>query len=165
METETDTLDRIGCELVAEALRAGHEVRVRVAGSSMVPALWPGDELLIRSLGLTEPSPGALLLFVSYGRLCTHRLIGTVDNSGGPQFVTRGDALAKVDPPMPCSEVLGYVSAVIRDGRRIPMALNVPSRAARMLSFAIRNSSLLRRLILGLYARRHSYWMFGRCPG
>jgi hypothetical protein len=43
--------DRIGCELVAEALRAaGGPVVVRVGGS-MVPAIWPGDSIEIVPAG------------------------------------------------------------------------------------------------------------------
>jgi len=34
---ELDVHDQIGCELVADALRAGFETRVRVLGTSMLP--------------------------------------------------------------------------------------------------------------------------------
>lgn len=150
----SDTLDRIGCELVAESVRAGHEVRVRVAGSSMVPALWPGDELLVRALGPAEPSRGDLLLFVRDGRLCTHRLIGRVDDSGAPRLITRGDAAVKCDPPKSPQEILGSVVSVFRDGHQVPV---VSSRTRKLLSFGIRHWELLRRVVLKVHAiRRHS---------
>jgi hypothetical protein len=76
--------------------------------------------------------------------------------AGATQIITRGDALAACDPPVLCSKVLGYVSAVMRDGRRIPILSKAPSRRARMLSFAIRNSTIARR--------RRAYRMVSRCP-
>ncbi len=159
--------DRIGCELIAEALRsAGGPVVVLVGGSSMVPAIWPGDRIEVSPAGDAPVAEGQVALFSRDGRLFAHRIVRIVGSlAGAAQFITRGDALAACDPPVPRSEVLGYVSAVVRDGRRIPMASQAPSRSARMLSFAIRNSGLVRRLTLGFRARRRrSYRMVSRCP-
>ena len=154
MEAEVDTRDRIACELVAESLRAGHDVRVLVAGSSMVPALWPGDALIVRAVGREEPSRGDLLLFARDGKLCTHRLIGELDDSGVRRLVTRGDTAMKCDPPMSSDQILGSVVAVSRDGREVPV---VSSRCARMQSFGVRHSGFLRRVVLKIHAlRRHS---------
>lgn len=155
MEAGTDTYDRVGSELVAASLRAGHEVRVRVAGSSMVPALWPGDELLVRPLGSAEPSRGDLLLFVRDDRLCTHRLISQVVDSGAVQLITRGDAALKYDPPHSLDQILASVTSVFRDGCKVSIA---PSRTGRMLSFAIRHSGFLRRVALKIHALRHDSW-------
>ena len=155
MEAGTDTLDRVACELVAESVRAGHEVRIRVAGSSMVPALWPGDELLVRALGLAEPSPGDLLLFVHDGRLCTHRLVGQVEEAGAPRLITRGDAALRCDPPKSSEEILGAVVSVFRDGHQVPIA---SSRPGRLLSFSIRHSEFLRRVVLKIHAIRRQSW-------
>jgi hypothetical protein len=47
---DLEIYDRLGCELVADVLRAGGEARVRVMGTSMLPALWPGDILVIHAL-------------------------------------------------------------------------------------------------------------------
>jgi len=58
--------DQIGCELVADALRAGAETRIRVMGTSMLPALWPGDILVVRRRA-AAPSPGDIVLFCATG--------------------------------------------------------------------------------------------------
>ena len=155
MEAGTNTLDRVGCELIAGSLRAGHEVRIRVAGSSMVPALWPGDELIVRALGLAEPSRGDLLLFVRDGGLCTHRLIGRMDVSGVPRLITRGDAAVKCDPPKSPEEILGSVVSAFRDGHQVSLA---SSRTRKLLSFGIRHSKFLRRVVLKIHAIRHHLW-------
>jgi signal peptidase I len=151
VEARTDIFDRAGCELVAGSLRAGHEVRVRVAGSSMVPALWPGDALIVRALELAEPSRGDLLLFVRDGRLCTHRLVDRLDHA----LITRGDAAPQCDPPVAASDVLGTVTSIVRDGREIPLSLS-PGR--RMLSFAIRHSDFIRRGSLKIHSVRRRSW-------
>jgi len=155
LEATSDTFDRVGCELVAGTLRAGHEVRVRVAGSSMVPALWPGDELLIRALSLAEPSRGDLLLFVRDGRLCTHRLVDWFDHAGAARLITRGDAAPQCDPPVAPSEILGMVALVTRGGREIPISL---SPARRLLSLVIRRSDFIRRAALKIHSVRRRSW-------
>jgi hypothetical protein len=121
----------------------------------MVPALWPGDELIVRARGLAEPSQGDLLLFVRDGRLCTHRLIGQVDLSGVPRLITRGDAAVKPDPPVAASEILGTVASISRRGREVPIS---SSPAHRLLSFGIRHSEFLRRVVLKIYAIRQHSW-------
>jgi signal peptidase len=155
LEAETNTFDRIGCELVAVSLRAGNEVRVRVAGSSMVPTLWPGDELRVRALALAEPSRGDLLLFVRDGRLCTHRLVDRLDDAVVSRLVTCGDAAIKSDPPIAVSEILGTVASITRGGREIPIA---SSTAQRLLSFAIRHSGFIRRAALKIHSIRSRSW-------
>jgi hypothetical protein len=161
LEATTDTFDRVGCELIAGSLRAGHEVRVRVAGSSMVPALWPGDELRIRALAPAEsvgravPAMGDLLLFVRDGRLCTHRLVDRLDDAGGSRLITCGDAAIKSDPPIAASEILGTVASITRGGREIPIA---SSTAQRLLSFAIRHSGFIRRAALKIHSIRSRSW-------
>lgn len=155
MEATTDTFDRIGCELVAGSLRAGNEVRVRVAGSSMVPTLWPGDELRVRARGLAKPSRGDLLLFVRDGRLCTHRLVDRLDHAGAAQLITRGDAAPQCDPPVAASEILGTVASITRGGQEIPIA---SSSARTLLSFAIRHSDFIRRAALKIHSIRRRSW-------
>jgi signal peptidase len=155
LKATTDTFDHVGCELVAGSLRAGHEVRVRVAGSSMVPTLWPGDELRVRALELAELSRGDLLLFVRDGRLCTHRLVDRLDDAGVSRLITCGDAAIKSDPPIAVSEILGTVASITRGGREIPIA---SSPAQRLLSFAIRHSGFIRRAALKIHSIRSRSW-------
>jgi len=155
LEARSDTFDRVGCDLVAGSLRAGNEVRVRVAGSGMFPALGPGDELLVRALALAGPSPGDLLMFVRNGRLCTHRLIDQLDHAGAARLITRGDAAPQCDPPVAPSEILGTVASITRGGREIPIS---SSPARRLLSFAVRHSDFIRRAALKIHSVRHRFW-------
>jgi len=144
---ELDSHDRIGCELVAEALRAGAETQVRVMGTSMLPALWPGDILVVR--GGLPVTPGDVVLFMRCGRLFAHRL---VRHSAG-ELITRGDALAHCDPPVQVSELLGVMVGVVRRGLgRLPA--RSPSVVQRLAALAIRRSELIYRLALRWHSAR-----------
>ncbi|GEM_PF-3053928 len=134
--------DRIGCELVAEALRAGAHTRVRVMGTSMLPALRPGDVLVVRG-GSEHPAVNEIVLFLRYGRLFAHRVLRKI----GADLITRGDALPDPDPPVRAAELLGVVVAVIRDGSR-QLPAGPPSIAQRMAAAAMRRSNTVHRLVL-----------------
>jgi signal peptidase I len=137
-----DIHDRIGCELVAAALRAGAQTRVRVMGTSMLPALWPGDVLVVRSQTVA-PAVNEIVLFLRYGRLFAHRVL----RKTGSALITRGDALPDPDPPVRASELLGVVVAVIRDGSH-QLPARTPSLMQRMAALAIRRSETFYRLVL-----------------
>jgi signal peptidase I len=142
LSSDRDVYDLLGCELVAEALRAGAETRVRVMGTSMLPALWPGDILVIRALVIT-PSSGNIVLFLRQGRLFAHRVVRAV----GSELITRGDALPDLDPPVRVSEVLGVVAEIVRDGSQ-PVAARAPSLTQRVAALAVRRSEAVYRLML-----------------
>ncbi len=133
---------QIGCELVADALRAGAETHVRVMGTSMLPALWPGDILVIRG-GAGAPCTGEIVLFLRYRRLFAHRVVRATES----KVITRGDALPDRDPPVRASEVLGVVVRIIRDDSR-PVSAAPPSYWQRIFAFAIRRSETVYRLVL-----------------
>src|SRR5271156_4660404 len=97
--------DRAGCELVAEALRAGSETRIRVTGTSMLPAVWPGDILRTRPLVEISPDKGSVVLFLRDGRLFAHRVVGR----SGAQLITCGHAVPDCDAPLAVADMLGIV--------------------------------------------------------
>ncbi|HYB90313.1 MAG TPA: S24/S26 family peptidase [Candidatus Binataceae bacterium] len=139
--------DRIGCELVAEALRLSGEIRLQVTGTSMLPSVWPGDVLLVRGGGDSVPSIGQIVLFLRDGRLFAHRVVARSDAGGRASVVTRGDAVPQCDAPIPGSEVLGSVAGILRDGSpRVPPS--ELSRGTRLLAFGLRHSAVIRRLTM-----------------
>ncbi len=151
MKAGTDTLDRIGCELVAESARAGHEIRIRVTGTSMLASVWPADTLTVRPLRDATASNGQIVLYTREGRLFAHRAVGKLEYEGGTQLITRRDAHDDCDPPVAASEILGTVAAISRGGREIPVS---SSFAQKLLSFGIRRSEFLRRAALRIHSIR-----------
>jgi hypothetical protein len=97
-----------GCALVADALRRNPpfpaRVRLRVHGESMLPALWPGDEVEIANCSLTDLRPGQIVLALREGRFFLHRFVA---QRGPDNFVLRGDSMPNPDPVFPAEALLG----------------------------------------------------------
>lgn len=142
-----------GCNLVAEAVRKAGSARLRVSGTSMVPAMRPGDLITVERAGTAEITPGEIVVFTRSGRLVVHRVTGIcaaagVARSGNvdePVLKTRGDCARRNDPVVHGSELLGRVTQVERAGRRmqpgtklgtgqqlISRLLRISDRAARL---------------------------------
>jgi hypothetical protein len=94
----------------------------------MLPALRPGDLLLIRNCDIARPAVGDVVLFLRDGRLFVHRVVAR----RGGSLVTRGDAVAAADPPIGASHLLGRVMRVVRAGRalRVRPRLSLGARLA-----------------------------------
>ncbi|HUA32323.1 MAG TPA: S24/S26 family peptidase [Candidatus Binataceae bacterium] len=140
--------DRAGCALVEDVLRGARTVRVRAQGSSMIPAIWPGDVLEIEPAGPASMTEGQIAVFIRDGRLFAHRIVQV----GARELTTRGDSLLRCDAPLTSAELLGRVTFAMRGGRRIFLE-RAPEGAMRFISAALRSSNLLRRLVVGLHAR------------
>ncbi len=160
-----ETRDRAGCELTADALRTGNETRIRVTGTSMIPAIWPGDVLKVSPSTQTSIAEGSIVLFIRNGRLFAHRVVARV----GVHLITRGDAVNDCDPPVSAAEMLGVVAGIIRlrgtvakplqpvapagacpePARRVPVIIpGPPSFGQRLVALAVRHSRLAYRLVL-----------------
>ena len=141
-----------GCSLVSEAVRAAGRVRLRVSGTSMVPAMRPGDLITVERAGSTEISPGEIVVFAQSGRLVVHRVTGItapgVAKPGGRDgetlLQTRGDCARRKDPTVRGSELLGRVTQIERGGRcmqprtKLGTAQQVISRLLRVSDRAAR---------------------------
>ena len=117
--------------LVADVLRGSRplrqDVRLRVHGESMLPALWPGDVVGIASCSLKDLRPGEIVLAVREDRLFLHRLIAPCTPNG---FRLRGDSVPGCDPQYPPEALLGRLVRSV-DERRVSSA--ILSRALGML--------------------------------
>lgn len=127
--------------LAAEGLRASGRLRLCVRGESMLPSLWPGDEVEIASCPVEHVSKGEIVLALRDGRFFLHRFAGRLP--GG--FLLRGDSMPAADPEFPVEALLGRLSQ--------PIPLHWWSRAAgRLFCFC----GPARRLALKLHATRRS---------
>jgi hypothetical protein len=118
--------------LVEDVVRGFGEARIRVFGTSMMPALNPGDVISIQRATIEEVSPGNIVLFSRGGRLFAHRV---VEKLGGPddlRLITRGDRLRRNDPPVSQSELLGRVIRAQRNGKQFD-----PDKPLNLLEQAI----------------------------
>jgi signal peptidase I len=107
--------------LAAEALRAFGELRFVARGSSMLPAIFPGDILIVRREAAAGVRLGDVVLSYRERRFCAHRVVRTWNPDARFGFITQGDALTETDPPIGEDELLGRVTAVLRMGKRIEL--------------------------------------------
>jgi signal peptidase I len=149
----------MACGLAEEVVRTFGEVRLRVFGTSMAPAVLPGDLVTVQRAALEEISAGEIVLFLQNERLFVHRVVGrkVVDSpprANQPHLITRGDRLKHADPPVTPQELLGRVVWIVRDDRRIELNRRDPNTLlARLLRasdvvtyFYVRLSASLRSL-------------------
>ena len=149
MDSTLDGGDGSKNELAAEAVRSLGALRLRVTGSSMLPAIRSGDILLIRHCDADEPVVGDVVLFTRERRLFAHRVVAR----SGAGLVTQGDGVPQSDPRVDGTELLGKVLQVLRRGRCLPMRRK-PSFAGRITAALVRRSALAGRLITRLHRLR-----------
>jgi signal peptidase I len=115
------------CELAGEVLRSFGSLRFLATGWSMLPAVWPGDKLVVERVSLDQVHVGDVVLVGRDGRLCAHRVVSMAESSGNPHWITQGDAMPAPDRPVIRSEVLGRVAYLIRAGKciAVPAELSV----------------------------------------
>ncbi len=140
--------------LLVGALHEESSVRLKVRGVSMLPTLRPGDILTIQGWG-APPEIGDMVLAVREGRCFVHRLTQRRPDAAA-QWVTRGDAMAAIDPPFEREQLLGKVVARERAGRVkevVPLSFSV-----RAMGWLLCRSAICRNLILILGRPRSSVY-------
>jgi hypothetical protein len=136
-----------GSGLVADALRLGGRVRLRVHGESMLPTLWPGDVVEIASCAPADLQSGEIVLALREGRFFLHRLVSPCTPHG---FLLRGDSMPGPDPQFSPGSLLGRL--VSTDGGRSLC----PSMLARAMGSLFCHVDFARRLALELHHRKTS---------
>jgi hypothetical protein len=139
--------------LAAEVLRGHGAVQLKAWGTSMLPAVWPGDLLTIQGVVHDEVVPGDIVLVLRDKRFFVHRLVEKQPGQDCDSLITRGDAMPDNDPPAAASELLGRVAGIRRGDRSF-----VPSRRVSLPNFAIARMlcrwSRVRSLALNIHVAR-----------
>ena len=146
MDAGSDLRDIAKCSLVAEVVGLSGQVRLKVTGVSMLPAVWPGDILTVNRNSPEDLIPGQIVLCYRNDSLVAHRLISRTGN----HLITRGDALPCCDAPFRDDEILGQVVSILRNGRRIDPS---PAWWHAAGCWLLRRSQLFTRVLLALRAR------------
>jgi signal peptidase I len=113
-------------ELARSTLKAGTSFQFRTSGSSMYPFIKDGDVITVAPLPPKAPSLGDVLVFIheQARRLFVHR----VTKRDGGFYVTRGDSAHFDDGMISRTNLLGYVTRVERNGKKIRLGLG-PERS------------------------------------
>jgi hypothetical protein len=98
----------------------------------MEPTYAHGDRLLVESLvGAPPVQSGEVVVARRGNRLVTHRVVSLSNGMA----TTKGDACARVDPPLPMSALLGRVVGSRPGPRRFPGTRLVDRLLRRSLRF------------------------------
>jgi hypothetical protein len=140
--------------LLRAVLAKGKPFRFRVMGFSMSPFIKDGDVVTVSPLVGRKPGTGEIVAFLRPGtdKVAIHRIVRK--KSGW--FFLRGDNTYSVDGVLPLDRILGAVSGVERNGRKVHGSVGRWSPAVALLSRTgglVRGLCLLRRLT-GRMAKR-----------
>jgi hypothetical protein len=118
-------------ELSRAVLERGMSFRFRAMGGSMYPLIENGDVLTVAPLGRRAPTPGDVVEFLDpgHGGLRVHRVLGRRNGA----CLVQGDGMAEPDGWIPLENILGRVTEITRQGRRIHFGLG-PERFAIALA-------------------------------
>jgi signal peptidase I len=124
MNRRTEAANTLACELIGETVRSFGGVRFGVYGTSMTPAIRPGDLVSVERAAVSEASLGEIVVFRRHGRLIVHRVVVKCGGRGEALLVTRGDRMRRDDGLVSSAELIGRVTHIERNHRRVP----APSR-------------------------------------
>jgi hypothetical protein len=121
----------------------------------MLPFIYDGDVVTIAPLAARNPRLGDAVAFVhpEHGRLVVHRVVAAREEG----YLIQGDnACDGSDGPVPHDQILGCVTRIERDGRRVWLGFGPERRAVALLSRAGLLAPLCRRLgsLVALLPRR-----------
>jgi signal peptidase len=137
--------------LAAEMLRGHGTVYLKARGTSMLPAVWPGDLLTIQRAAYDEVVPGDIVLVLRNDRFLIHRLVQRRRGQDCLSWITRGDAMPDNDPPAASSELLGRVAGIRRGNRSfVPSGRVSPLHSA--ISWMLYRADRFRDLMLRIHA-------------
>jgi signal peptidase I len=117
----------------------------------MIPAIWPGDTVIIKRQNPEELRSGDVVLAERDGSFVVHRVQHVRQEAGQVHFETQGDSVPQPDPVGTREQILGKVIAVQRGGRTV----GIKSRRSiteRIVGFALSRSTFL----LAIWLRLHS---------
>lgn len=142
------------CQLATEVLRSSGALRLRVTGWSMLPAIWPGDTLVIERLS-SAISEGDIVLFSRGQRFVAHRVLAKPSASGDSKLQTQGDAVSRPDAPVAVGDLLGKVSVIERNGKCIEPSQRL-RLSERTIAAMFRHSEIAARVVVGVHGLRQS---------
>jgi hypothetical protein len=119
--------------LLRAVLDRGLPFRFRATGFSMLPFVRDEDVITVAPSAGASPSLGDVVAFLhpDSGKLAVHRVVG----KQGSSVLVRGDNVEKPDGLVAIADLLGRVTRVERDGRRVYLGLG-PER--RLIAFLTR---------------------------
>jgi signal peptidase I len=131
-------------ELIFDILSDGNTVKFRAPGDSMYPTIRNGDAVTVMPIEIASITNGDIILYRHKSGVAAHRVMHLANkdshhsqhstlrskssdnstilvagHSSQTYFILRGDAAVVFDSPVRAEQILGKVTLVEREGRRI----------------------------------------------
>jgi hypothetical protein len=134
-------------DLVDQALKRKGRVLFTITTASMEPAIAPGDQVEIRTLGSRGPCVGDIALFRDpVLGLVVHRVLWRWRPVGrATKVFTKGDAALHLDRGLGAGEILGRVERIVRGGEELASPPRSRALALRSALTLLANRLLGRR--------------------
>src|SRR5260370_8061750 len=113
---------------IADAVKRGGRISLRVHGTSMQPWVRPKDIALIRQISIENVRCGDGVLFRRENQLFVRRIVEERGPLNAAQLLSKGDTHPTSDGVVQEQELLGRVMRIYRNGRRID--LDAPGQLA-----------------------------------
>lgn len=133
----------VATDLLRQVLRDFGTVSFQVHGTSMAPALLPGDVVTVVRCRQEDVRCGDVVLFHRHRRVFLHRVVEVLP-MGEMRLRTRGDRLRDFDLPISRDEFLGRATAVRRGASSLPW----PTQSAFFLRTLCRHSDIATSLLV-----------------
>jgi len=118
--------------LLRAVLERSQPFRFEAPGFSMSPFIQDGDAITVSPLSVAAPRLGDVVAFIrpESGKLVVHRVVGKQDGA----FLIQGDNAEETDGPVPAANVLGRVTRVERNGKKVYLGLGPERYLIALLS-------------------------------
>jgi signal peptidase I len=155
-DTPADAANAAKCALASETLRQFGSLQIKATGTSMLPAVWPGDTLRVEKAAIGQLLPGDIAVYGRDGRIFAHRVIAIEKNTREiSALITQGDAMPHRDSAVSSEELLGKVTRLARAGKNIEPRRTL-TRSGRLVSFLARHSQWVTRILLFSHTQRRT---------
>lgn len=142
----------IARDLAWGSSEADRAIKLEVISGSMLPMLKPGDKVLVDRAQADSLRIGDLVVTRKRGEFITHRLVGR----GAETWITKGDGLRHLDPPVAKDAILGKVVSIERKGVKIDLQTSFWNWMNFSLGYIYLWEGLLFRLLRAVKSRLKS---------
>jgi signal peptidase I len=125
--------------LICDRLRTGGTFSVTISTSSMLPALGPGDRVVVRAARADRVRIGDIVIRKMADSWIAHRVIDNFPSGNETHLVTKGDNVLAPDPAWEPGQLVGAVIAVTRAGQRERESFTGMRRSAIAIAFLSRS--------------------------
>ena len=105
--------------LIKAVVEKNVPVKFKVTGKSMFPSILSGDVLTLAPYDNRKPEIGDVIACSQNNQIIVHRIINEMNG----RFLIKGDNVLKCDGFFPCNQIIGYVCAIERNKKKIPITL------------------------------------------